>query len=279
MTGARFSVIIPAHNEAARLGACLEALAAQRLDDTQEWEVIVVANGCSDATAAIVREAMPLWQAAGRELRLIETEIGNKIVALNLGDAASTSALRLYLDADVVVGAGMLAALIELLDRPGPRYAGARLRVPRARSRLSRLYARFWTTLPFVADGVTGAGLFAVNAEGRARWGEFPPVISDDGFARLNFAPPERSCADVDYDWPISEGFQNLVRVRRRQDAGMRELAERFPALFANAHGDRPDGREIRRLAMADPLGFLAYVSVAMAVRLGPRAEGWARGR
>ena len=32
------------------------------------------------------------------------------------------------------------------------------------------LAAAIWVRLPFMTDGVPGAGLFAVNASGRARW-------------------------------------------------------------------------------------------------------------
>src|SRR5699024_7140614 len=42
------AIIIPAANEAERIGACLEALAASD-DPGTHVEVIVVANGCTDA--------------------------------------------------------------------------------------------------------------------------------------------------------------------------------------------------------------------------------------
>ena len=46
------SVIVPAHNEENYLGATLDAL---RRQDHGWFEVIVVANGCTDATAKIAR--------------------------------------------------------------------------------------------------------------------------------------------------------------------------------------------------------------------------------
>lgn len=56
----RISVIIPAKNEAANLPATLAALAAQTDLQGRPWpvgafEVIVLANNCTDATAAVVR--------------------------------------------------------------------------------------------------------------------------------------------------------------------------------------------------------------------------------
>ena len=63
------SVLIPAHNEAAYLPACLEALLGS---DPVEGpvEVVVIANGCSDQTAEIARGFMPKAQQKGWEMRL-----------------------------------------------------------------------------------------------------------------------------------------------------------------------------------------------------------------
>jgi len=47
----RFSVVVPAHNEADGLAATLEALCAQDVDAT--YEVLVVDNASTDATAAV----------------------------------------------------------------------------------------------------------------------------------------------------------------------------------------------------------------------------------
>ncbi len=49
------SVVIPALNEEAYLPACLRSLAAQ--DFAMPWEVIVVANDCTDGTAAVAAAA------------------------------------------------------------------------------------------------------------------------------------------------------------------------------------------------------------------------------
>ena len=54
------SILIPAHNEAEYLGACLSALLAS--DPAQEVEVIVIPNACTDATAQIAA-GLPLSKA------------------------------------------------------------------------------------------------------------------------------------------------------------------------------------------------------------------------
>src|SRR5699024_8577993 len=109
--------------------------------------------------------------------------------------------------------------------------------------------ARFWQTLPFVTQGVTGAGLFAVNEAGRKRWGQFPGIISDDTFVRLHFSESERHLVDRSYQWPIAQGFSRLVRVRRRQDNGVTEIAQKYPELMSNQGHAPPQGRNILQLA------------------------------
>lgn len=270
------SVIIPASNEQDRIGPCLDALLAQDRVPAAV-QVVVVPNGCRDNTAGVARAREAGLAARGWQLTVVEAPPG-KIRALNTGDEAARWGARLYLDADILCGPGMLVGLVAALDRPGPVYAGARLRVAPARSAVSRRYARFWQTLPFVSRGVSGAGLFAVNAAARARWGRFPDIIADDAFARALFAPHERVLVDVPYSWPISEGFGALVRVRGRQDDGVRQLGERFPELMGNV-ADRPGRAELRRLALRDPAGFATYAAVSLATRLRRRRGGWERSR
>ena len=271
------SIIIPAHDEAGYIHACLDSLLAQ--DFAGPAEVVVVANGCRDDTAAQARSRSAEFAARGWTLRVEELEQGGKIGALNHGDACASAGIRLYMDADLRLSPRMIGKMVQALDSERPLYAGGRLVVAPARSRVSRLYARFWQKLPFVADNVTGAGQWGVNAAGRARWGVFPQVISDDTFARLQFNEAERVLVNEPFEWPIVEGFGPLVRVRRRQDRGVAEIAERFPELLARQGHVRPGKAELLRLAAADPLGFVTYAAVSLAVRLGRNQQDWARGR
>ena len=55
------AIIIAAHDEEAVIGRCLDAIQQTAADD--EFEVIVVANGCTDGTVA---------QAESRKVRVIE---------------------------------------------------------------------------------------------------------------------------------------------------------------------------------------------------------------
>lgn len=171
-----------------------------------------------------------------------------------------------------------MAQLVQALSNEPARYGGATPRIPPAKSRITRAYARFWQRLPFAQSVAPGFGLFAVNAAGRARWGDFPAIISDDTFVRLQFVPAERVQVPGLYDWPMIEGFAALIRVRRRQDAGVAEIAQLYPGLL-DREGKAPLGAaQLMRLALQDPVGFAVYAAVSVAVKHG-KSAGWTRGR
>jgi len=272
------AVLIPAHDEAGWIVACLNAVFASQ---GVAGVVIVAANGCRDDTVAHARGAAA--QARGWTLQVLDLPEAGKPGALMAAEAAAPEGATLvYLDADVTLHPDLLAQIATALSDPAPRYATGSP-VVTARGWLSRAYARFWTRLPFVAQGAPGFGLFAVNAAGRARWGAWPGIISDDTFARLHFTPAERLRLPGRYDWPMIEGFAPLVRVRRRQNLGVDEVRALFPALIANEDADPPGTAWLLRRALRDPVAFGVYSAVKLAARRGWFAKAgqpvWARGR
>jgi len=275
------SIIIPAHNEASYVGDCLRAVLASDPPANMSVKIIVAANGCSDATSVIAQGFAGHASARGWQLTVLNIPQPGKLNALNRAEAGLTDDIRLYLDADVRVDRELLRQLTAILDREGAAYASGTPTIALPKNPLLRAYTRFWTRLPFVSEGVPGFGLFAVNAAGRARWQEFPDIISDDTFVRLHFAPHERHRAAAGYSWPMIDGLANLICVRRRQDAGVAEVARRYPELSQNAghHRLRPTGLTGR--LMRDPAGFLAYGAISLAVRLPVlrSKERWVRGR
>lgn len=95
------SVIIPAHNEERYLKQTLEGLQRQNYG----WfEVIVVANGCTDRTREIAR---------GRCHRLIVLSERNLGVARNLGARMARGDILLFLDADTILEPMALRVIAE----------------------------------------------------------------------------------------------------------------------------------------------------------------------
>ena len=85
------SIVIPAHNEEAYLPRTLEALKRQNYPN---FETIVVANGCTDATVEVARD---------RCKRLIVLSQKNLGVARNLGARMAKGDLLVFLDADTLL--------------------------------------------------------------------------------------------------------------------------------------------------------------------------------
>jgi glycosyltransferase involved in cell wall biosynthesis len=273
------SILIPAHNEVGYIEPCLEALLAS--DPTRAAvDVIVMANGCTDATVGVARGYEQRFAAKGWPLRVLDIARGGKMGALNAGDAAALDGARIYLDADVLVTPPLIALLAQVLDVDMPRYASGDPVVTAAGSAFTRIYARFWAGGPFCTHGVPGFGIFAVNAAGRRRWGDFPDIISDDTFVRLSFAPHERVRVAAKYHWPMIEGAGPLIKVRRRQDIGVAEVKERYPQLWHNHDPVSSDAPTLLHRALRDPVGFMAFALVGLGVRMPhPAQERWARGR
>jgi dolichol-phosphate mannosyltransferase len=104
---ATISVVIPARDEALRLGPCLDGLRA----DPDISEVLVVDDRSSDATAEVAR-AGGARVIAGAELPDGWT---GKVWALEQGLRASTGEVVVFLDADARPGPGLVRELVARL--------------------------------------------------------------------------------------------------------------------------------------------------------------------
>jgi glycosyltransferase involved in cell wall biosynthesis len=104
----RVSVIVPAHNAATTLPRTLEALASQDL--SEEFEVIVVDDGSTDATAEAAGSAAG-WATVLRQPR------SGPAAARNLGARSSAAPLLDFCDADVFPTPGWLRAGVMALER------------------------------------------------------------------------------------------------------------------------------------------------------------------
>jgi exopolysaccharide biosynthesis WecB/TagA/CpsF family protein len=178
------AVIIPAHNEAAVIARTLRLIAP--LAATGTIEVIVACNGCTDRTAAIARQF--------RGVRVVEIERPSKAAAMNAGDAVATAWPRLYVDADVEIHPGAVAAVFAelatgrtLAARPAFRYdtTGA--------TTLVRSYYRARQRMPSSDESLWGAGAYALSEAGHARLGEFPNAIADDSIVDALFVLGEKT--------------------------------------------------------------------------------------
>lgn len=215
------SIVIPAHDEEAVIGGTLRALG--EVVRAPRVEVLVVANGCSDATADRARSVPGVT--------VVERGQPGKPGALNAGDAAATRWPRIYLDADIRMSPSTVAQLLSALRRPadghGPVVEAARpsSRYDTARAgALVRAYYRARDRMPALGRALWGAGVYALSEEGHARFGRFPELIADDLY--VDRAIPADRVVVLDTDPVVirtPRTARSLVRTLRRVARGNTE--------------------------------------------------------
>lgn len=104
------SVIVPCHNEADTLPAQLESLLAQSWEG--RWEIIVVDNASTDATASIARQ----FAGGTIDLRVVSaTERAGVAYARNVGARESRARSIAFCDGDDVAHPGWINAIGDAL--------------------------------------------------------------------------------------------------------------------------------------------------------------------
>lgn len=205
------SVVIAAHNEENVIRRCLDAL----LDQQQPipFQIVVSANGCTDRTAEV---------AAGRGVTVVDRAQPGKPGALNAGDEVAIGFPRCYLDADIVVPQGGIAALASKL-KSSPQLLAV---VPRRRLNtegrpwLVRSYYAVNERLPVFRHGLFGRGLITLSASGRARFSQFPDMVADDLFLDSQFSDREKAEVEevvvvIEAPFTTRDLLRRLIRVRR----------------------------------------------------------------
>lgn len=267
------SVIIAAHDEEAVIERCLGALHR----GGTPVQIIVSANGCTDATAELARSLNAV---------VVERTEAGKAGALNAAEKVATSFPRVYLDADILVPRGGIAALAGALDDA----SGVLATMPRRRVNTAgrpwavRAYFRINQQLPVFRSGLFGRGLIVLSEAGRRRFDEFPDMIADDLFLDGQFSAEEKlevSAVEavVEAPWTTVDLLNRLVRVRRGNAQMRRAVAEH------GARGVRPPDRWswLRDVLLTDlRLAPAAAAYVVITVIAGVRARrtphgGWGR--
>jgi len=269
------SVIVPVHNGAGSLRALLPSLSEQTLG-RERFEVIVVDNASTDATAEVARSF---------GARVVSDPVANRSRARNRGAAEARSRLFAFTDADCVADPRWLAALLENADR-APLVAGeVRLRVREAPNAIERFEAlwRFGQSA-WVGQGWAATANLLVHADAFEVIGGFDPTwrhigedvdfcfrARDAGFAlaycaeaivdhdgERELAPLLKRCYRHGYS--VNQAFYRL-------GAGYRAWRDPMPALRGDRalrqFGHAPDGfdrHEWRRMARVARLGYAARV-------------------
>ncbi len=274
----RYSVIVPAYQAAATLPACLAALAGQEVDPAA-FEVIVVDDGSSDATAEIARRAGVVT---------ITQPHAGAAAARNTGAAVARGDLLLFTDADCEPVPGWIGAITAPFAKPAvedEEVAGAK---GTYLSRQRNIVARF-TQLEYEDryDRMAGAeridfvdtysaayrrDIFLANGgfDTRIWWvedQEFSFRLAEKGY-RLVFAP----AAQVYHQHNRTLGQY----MRRKFRIGMwkvRVTRQHPTQVVQDSH--TPGALKAQLLIAAASLGLLAVAAIASLALHSPWWPGW----
>ena len=268
------SIIIPAHNEEASIGLCLSALL--RNANPGEFEVIVICNGCTDDTANAAR-------AFGAMVRVIEIEVGSKIIAVNLGNKAARFHPRLYLDADLELSTEVARALLAATADPNCLAAIGHMKTDVSKVPwLMRQYYAVWNRHDYLKNGKFG-GAYALSESGLALVGILPPVINDDEYVRRRIpVAGVRVLAECSFRAQMPRTLRDLIAVRTRVHRGNRQLRN---LSRASGSATPPRGHSVRTLlttAFSRPnllVGVVAYIGINALAKLKARTRSTAWGR
>ncbi len=258
------SVVIPAHNEETRLPATLERLLSGLDADVS---VVVVCNGCTDATVEVASAFAP-------RVVVLEVQSASKTHALNVAEASLEPGPRAFIDADILISGASVALLLDAArgdttpaSEPLPLFDTSHS------SGLVRVYYAVWLALHGAAPGDIGGGVYCLSERGRGRFGQFPDVMSDDGFVRSHFAPSEiarPTGATSTVHTP--RDIRSLVKIKTRSRLGTRELRDRFPELWNNKQSS---SKSLAAKMSNVPLTLWPLMPIYITIQLATRARAW----
>ncbi|MCM3871550.1 MAG: glycosyltransferase family 2 protein [Pyrinomonadaceae bacterium] len=110
------SIVVPAYNEAVRLGMTLPRILEHLDNNVPESELIVVDDGSTDKTAAVAREILSASERVRTSVLSYQSNLG-KGRAVRLGLLASRGDVALFSDADLSTPITETPKLVEPIQR------------------------------------------------------------------------------------------------------------------------------------------------------------------
>jgi cellulose synthase/poly-beta-1,6-N-acetylglucosamine synthase-like glycosyltransferase len=104
----QISIIVPAHNEEQCITNCLQSI-RDEINDSATYELIVVADSCTDRTEKIAAEFTD---------SVISVQVRNRAAARNAGAAKARGALLVFIDADSSISHGWLDSMQRIFKNP-----------------------------------------------------------------------------------------------------------------------------------------------------------------
>jgi len=224
VSSVKVSILVPARNEEAVVAAAFDQMLRHSY---QSWELLVLADNCTDRTAAVAKAA-----AAGDvRVRVIEMTFakGSKAHALNAGLSECCGDVVLELDADNQIGAEYLSGLAAAFANPGVSAVQTQIRASNVSAGLlpalqdmeflvySEVFNRGRRALG-LSSSIGGTG-FAIRRETLEDLGGWDDGLVEDFSLHLKLT---RAAVEVEYEPGLTvydekpETWAALVRQRKR---------------------------------------------------------------
>lgn len=258
------TVIIAAHDEESVIGRTLDALIGA--GHAGALTIIVICNGCTDRTAEI----------AGRRpgVRVAELAEASKAAALREGDRLAHVGPRIYLDADIVLTRRAAVDVLDSLANGAIAGRPPHVFATHGASWVVRAWYRVRQDLPSISSALWGAGCYALAEAGRARFDEFPDLVSDDLFIDSLFAADEVTIVDTD---PLvvttPRRLGDLLRILRRSYRTQTEVAASGATFSPGQRGQLHDLLAILTRSPRRIGDVLVYIAVILWARLRARTS------
>ncbi len=233
------TIVLPAWNEAARIGPSLDELfgwlgrdgppraGGRSARDLGPWDVLVVDDGSDDTTAAIVEarpEAAPGPDGAPPRLRVLRRPHEGKGAAVRAGILAGTGDLVLFMDADMATPPDQIPFLVDALadhevavgSRVQPDGSDRRASQPLYRRILGKAYralAGAWVTGPIPDTQCGFKGFRREAGHDLFRRQRVLSIVFDAEIIHLARRRGYR-IAIVPVEWTDKRGSRMRVRVR-----------------------------------------------------------------
>lgn len=265
------SVVIPAYNKAGVITETLKGLCSQSLD-SREYEVLVVDDGSTDETPAIVGGF-----TAPYPLRLLCQSNQGASVARNLGAAQAKGECLLFLDGDMVASPQLLAVHQRLhLEHDHAQCVGRVLQFPALdQTPIHRIFARSFDLgeePKALSYSVGISGNMSMRADHFAHIGGFSPSFPRGEDVELAYRAMQ-SGLDLLYD-PAAVSYHNhvmpfdaLCAKIQRDHYLLGPLFREFPQ-FIN---EMPYLQDLLPVAWGrDPAGLIAHKAAHSLVAAAP---------
>jgi len=234
------SVMIPAYNEEATIGRCLEALLTVGYP-TEKLDIIVVDDGSTDATRTVVHSYPGV--------RLLRQDHGGKVKALNAAVRNARHEFLVSIDADTQLRPGSIAALVRPMADPRVGAVTGVAKVKNSRGVLgwfqsveylvNAFLRESFSSISRVSPGICGA-LTCYRRSALYEVGGFKPDTAAEDFdvalelASLDYAV--LAAREAVGDTKVPDTLAGLVKQRVRWMKGCMQCFVKHRALLTGRH-------------------------------------------